>query len=183
MDIVEYRPAFKQAAEGICLATASEQARTDPAHGAFTKLMYCDGYVDHGVCYLLMADEQTPVGYVACAPSFTEWEAWMQPYFDRIRTISDTYGVRVEREASMYRSFASDYPAHLHIDILSEYTGGGNGTRLMSALLDRLRADGVPGVMLGVSLSNEGAIRFYRRNGFERIGGDELTMIMGKRLI
>ena len=183
MDIIESRPEFKQAVEEICLETASELARTDPVHGVFTKLMYCDGYVDHGACYLLMADEQTPVGYVACAPSFTKWEAWMRPYFDQIRALSDVYGERVEREVAMYRSFANRYPAHLHIDILPGHTGSGNGTRLMSTLLDRLRIDGVPGVMLGVSNSNEGAIRFYRRNGFEQIGGDELTMIMGKQLI
>ena len=183
MDIIECRPEFKQAVEGICLATASERARTDPMHGAFTKLMYCDGYVDHGVCYLLMADEQTPVGYVECAPSFTEWETWMQPYFDQIRVLSAAYGNRVERETAMYRSFAEDYPAHLHIDILPGHTGSGNGTRLMTTLLDRLRTDRVPGVMLGVSSSNEGAIRFYQRNGFERIGGDETTVIMGRSLV
>ena len=183
MEIIECRREFKTAVEGICLATGSEHARTDAVHGAFAKLMYCDGYVAHGICYLLMVDGETPVGYIACAPRFDEWERWMGPYIERIRAMSDAYGERAGREVDMYRAYAREYPAHLHIDILAEYTGGGNGTRLMTRLTDRLRADGVPGVMLGVSASNEGAIRFYRRNGFERIDGDGQGMTMGRRLV
>lgn len=182
MEIIACRPEFKGAVEEICLATGSEHARTDAVHGTFAKLMYCDAYVDHGICYLLMADEQTPVGYVACAPSFQDWLVWGAPYFDQIRSLSEAYGKRLEGEIEMYRAFAEQYPAHLHIDILPEYTGGGNGSRLLETLMARLRSEHVSGVMLGVSLSKEGAIRFYRRNGFERIDGDEMGLTMGKRL-
>ena len=182
MDIIECKPEFKRTVEDICLATGSEHARTDAAHGSFAKLMYCDGYIDRGICYLLTTDGRTPVGYVACAPSFTEWESWFQPYLEQICSLSDAYGKRAENEIAMYRAYAEKYPAHLHINILPGYTGGGNGTRLMGRLMERLRSDGVPGVMLGVSASNGGAIRFYRRNGFDRIGGDERTLIMGRQL-
>ena len=38
----------------VCLAQASERARTDEAHGRFTLLMYCDAYLERGVAYMLL---------------------------------------------------------------------------------------------------------------------------------
>ena len=67
MYIKEYMPEYREAMEKVCLATASEKARTDKKHGQFSLLMYCDEYLDRELAYMLMNDEDTPVGYILCA--------------------------------------------------------------------------------------------------------------------
>jgi len=74
-----------------------------------------------------------------------------------------------------------DYPAHLHVDLLPEAQGGGNGRRLLAALFDALRADGVSGVHLGVAEDNVAAIGFYEHLGFTRLAVDS-GLVLGLRL-
>ena len=63
--------------------------------------------------------------------------------------------------------FVKKYPAHLHINVLNVCQGQGTGTKLMDALKDELRSKGVKGLMLSCAADNDGAIRFYKRNGFK----------------
>ncbi|WPF82246.1 GNAT family N-acetyltransferase [Sanguibacter sp. 4.1] len=72
------------------------------------------------------------------------------------------------------------FPAHLHIDLLPEAQGGGNGRRLMTRFLDALRTRGVPGVHLGVGSGNPGARAFYLATGFTeaRVQDWGSTMVM-----
>lgn len=75
-----------------------------------------------------------------------------------------------------------DYPAHLHIDLLPEAQGGGNGRRLLDTLLDALRTRRVRGVHLGVGSGNATAIGFYRHLGFEELSDEGSFLRMGMRL-
>ncbi len=61
-------------------------------------------------------------------------------------------------------------PAHLHINLLPEAQGGGNGRKLMRAALEQLRADGVSGIHLEVNRENLRAVGFYEVMGFGRVG-------------
>ncbi len=61
------------------------------------------------------------------------------------------------------------FPAHLHVDILDEGQGGGNGRRLMDTLFSALRELGVEGVHLQVSPENTNAIGFYEHIGFRHL--------------
>ncbi|MFC8732100.1 GNAT family N-acetyltransferase [Luteimicrobium sp. NPDC057192] len=61
------------------------------------------------------------------------------------------------------------YPAHLHIDVLPDAQGGGNGRRLIETLTDALRAAGARGVHLGVAADNVKAQGFYEHLGFRRV--------------
>jgi len=74
------------------------------------------------------------------------------------------------------------YPSHLHIDLLPEAQGGGWGRRLMRGLEELLRADGSPGVHLGVSNRNQRALGFYRHLGYEELAADGFGHTMGLRL-
>lgn len=65
------------------------------------------------------------------------------------------------------------FPAHLHIDLLPVAQGQGRGAQLMTAFLNRLRELNVRGVHLGVGKSNQRAIRFYHRMGFQIVDEDE----------
>jgi len=75
-----------------------------------------------------------------------------------------------------------EHPSHLHIDLLPEVQGGGWGRRLMERLHDALRAEGSPGVHLGVSTRNRRAIGFYHHLGYVELGADDFTRRLGLRL-
>jgi ribosomal protein S18 acetylase RimI-like enzyme len=61
----------------------------------------------------------------------------------------------------------ADHPAHLHIDLLPGHQRRGHGRALMAAFLGALRAQGVPGVHLGMLTANTPARAFYDRLGFQ----------------
>lgn len=75
-----------------------------------------------------------------------------------------------------------NHPSHLHIDLLPQAQGGGNGRRMVGRLLAALTAAGSPGVHLNVSHTNTSAIGFYRHLGFAELGADSHGLFMGRRL-
>ena len=78
-------------------------------------------------------------------------------------------------------TIARDYPAHLHINILSPGQGQGLGKALITRFCDRLREQNVSGLHFGVSARNTRAIGFYQHMGFEQLGKDEGGVILGTR--
>jgi GNAT superfamily N-acetyltransferase len=58
------------------------------------------------------------------------------------------------------------WPAHLHINVAAEARGAGAGSALMRQWLDNLADAGVPGCYLQTLVENDGAMRFFQRNGF-----------------
>ena len=181
MEIIQYEPHMKEDIRGICLATGSEKGRTDPVHGAFAKLFYCDPYIDNETA-LILVDEGKPVGYILCAEDYDAYEKHMAPYIEEIEKLGRDYPERVRLQLECYKSFKDRYPAHMHIDILEDYTGGGNGSKLLQKLIDKLKEDHVKGLMLGVSKDNKRACAFYRKNGFEVIEEDESGALLGMDL-
>ena len=69
--------------------------------------------------------------------------------------------------------YVQRYPAHLHINLLSEAQGRGLGRDMIRTLLDALRRDGIKGLHLGASAENDGACAFYRKMGFGEVPGKE----------
>lgn len=67
-----------------------------------------------------------------------------------------------------YPNLVKQYPAHLHIDILSTYQKQGWGQRLIAALFQKLLSDGIVGIFLGMAWDNVGAGKFYQALGFEK---------------
>lgn len=59
------------------------------------------------------------------------------------------------------------YPAHLHINIEKGYRRRGAGAALMIRYFDYLQKQGVPGVHLGTTSLNKGALPFYEKLGFK----------------
>lgn len=76
----------------------------------------------------------------------------------------------------------TEYPAHLHIDLLPSAQGSGNGRRMIEHLIDRLVTAGATGVHLGVGSDNERAIGFYRRLGMRPLQQKPGALFMGMRL-
>jgi ribosomal protein S18 acetylase RimI-like enzyme len=75
-----------------------------------------------------------------------------------------------------------EHPSHLHIDLLPELQGQGWGRRLMTAMEERLAADGSPGVHLGVSDQNQRALGFYLHIGYQELSADPFSHTLGRRL-
>lgn len=177
MDVVPYTPAHADELRDVCIATASERARTSPTHRAFTLAMYCDPYLEHGVAYMLADEAGVAHGYVLACEDWGRWATDTVAYREKIEALGSEYAARYADEAGFYEMVSDRYPAHLHIDIEEPYTGSGNGRRLMEALLARLRADGVRGVVFGVAASSTRAVGFYQHMGFELLSpfgeGDE----------
>lgn len=74
------------------------------------------------------------------------------------------------------------HPAHFHIDLLDTAQGSGFGRKLLTRLLDEFRANGVHKVHLGVGSSNQGAIAFYEKMGFQVVETKEWGYLMGADL-
>lgn len=60
------------------------------------------------------------------------------------------------------------YPAHLHIDLFSNFRRFGLGHKLIDAYLDYLRDLKIPGVHLGTSSFHTEALPFYEKLGFHQ---------------
>ena len=73
--IREYTSEYRKQMEDICLATASEKARTDILHGIFTLKMYCDLYLDHGEVLMLVDEKNQAAGYVMAAPDIRSFRS------------------------------------------------------------------------------------------------------------
>lgn len=134
-----------------------------------------------------------PAGYLVAAPdtdAFDEWFAhtWWPSVASRYPRSSRPMSVQERLIESGYTRgpgrdpLAAEYPAHLHIDLLPKAQGHGLGRRLIDGLADALRASGVPGVHLGASKENAGAIAFYHRLGFTPLPSPDGSQLFGKRL-
>ena len=132
--------------------------------------------------YVLLDEERIPRGYILCAEDAMVWAENMTPYIEEIKALGPPYDRRADDTIQEYQLAYEEYPAHLHIDILEEYTGNHHGSMLMETLLARLKKDHVRGVCLGASKSNVRAIGFYRHFGFQVLAEDEYGCFFGLKL-
>jgi len=78
---------------------------------------------------------------------------------------------------------ATDFPAHLHIDLLPDQQGKGAGRSLIDAAVDLLAQRGATGVHLVADAANEGASAFYPRVGFQILSRTDAGVVFGRRLL
>lgn len=181
MHVIPYQPEYRKAIRAIHIATASDAARSDPKHHDFSLWMYCDEYLDHETVFLLMDQNEIPRGYILCAENFEIWKENMVPYAQKIKNLGHQYDKMVDGALKQYSFLSKEYPAHLHIDILEDYTGQGHGTMLMNALIMQLKKDHVKGLCLGVDPNNTRAVKFYHHCGFAPIEAQEFGMTLGMK--
>ncbi|KQM17662.1 hypothetical protein ASF83_00600 [Plantibacter sp. Leaf171] len=188
-EIRAYRPTDRSAVATICTRTGDSGADAT-GHFSTDELLpdvYALPYVDHEPELALLVDAGAgPIGYIlgtADTVAFDRWfvERWWPTVVGKYETAASS-GAASEQERGIVRSateriglapeLLAQYPAHLHIDLLPETQGMGLGRRLIDAFCGLLAERGVPGVHLGVGVSNTGAQRFYERTGFTRVDGD-----------
>ena len=152
-----------------------------------------------GICFTAEY-QRRPQGYILAAPDtdvFKKWmeEQWLPPLRKRYQLPYPSTLIRSEREKQIIELFhntqfpvnaydqpwLAQYPAHLHIDLLPSLQGKGTGRALINNLFAELESQGVPGIHLGVSASNTGAIAFYKKIGFSVLKEHDWGLTMGKR--
>lgn len=173
------------ALEQICLDTAAPSLTKDEAARENTLFLYSRWYTRCAQthCFAVTDKTDTPVGYILCAP---DYHAYKQSFHENECKQIRKYGLLRYLYAyfspNVQKKYASVYPAHLHIDILPAFQNQGVGTKLIGTLKSHLKDLGIAGVFLSVGKQNSGAIRFYKRNGFQVldiIGG---AVLMGCKL-
>lgn len=169
--------------EYICRMTAGPKSQSDEKIGKIIATTYSTYYA-RAECNtsFVLDDEGKAVGYILCAPDFKRFiKGYRRNEVKRLFKINFKKGLEAWLIPLGYLPFRKKYPAHLHIDLLKGYRGGGNGTRMIETLIAKLKDMGIPGVMLIVDTENTDAQRFYERNGFHKIIAVFSGTVMGIR--
>lgn len=139
--------------------------------------VYVGPYFAHALAYAtILADEQGIAGYLLATPdtvTFAQWaaESWWPALAERYGETAAHPVLQEFVSAFTQPPFASpavatEYPAHLHIDLLPRARGRGWGRKLLTGLFQRLAQEHVPGIHLVVARENISAVQFYDRLGF-----------------
>ncbi len=188
-----YRPTDRDAVSEICIRTADAGGDASGFYLSDRLVgdVYAVPYVDYAPELATMVtdgegDDAPVVGYlvaVADTADFVQWyrENWL-PGFTQRYPVGEPAGApqRSEAELSvieaglaperMLIAELTEYPAHLHINLLPVAQGQGLGRTLISRLRAQLTERGVVGLHLGYAARNESAGAFYERLGFHALG-------------
>lgn len=144
-------------------------------------------YLHSPAAFAFVWDEGAgPVGYVlgtADTRSFQRWfvDQWWPGLAARgQRTARDAWLLSAAADPKrMLIDGVDEYPAHLHIDLMSGAQGRGIGRQLIEAACTHLAERSVPGVYATAAVGNAGALAFYPRVGFVRHQdhGDAVTFV------
>ena len=184
MKVIRYDKKYREQIQRVCLVTGPDDAPTDKRVGDYILNNYCNYYIEREPenCFALIDDGDNAVGYILCAENYRRYKAGYKHYYRTVRQNAGKEIMEVRAEQLFLRLYSRKYPAHLHIDMLDEFTGKGSGTLLMNTLLSHLREKGVGGIMLIVGSGNTGAVRFYRRSGFKTLISGFGGTVMGLKL-
>lgn len=179
------RPQDVPAMEEICIKTAPQNQCDTEKRRKNILYLYNRYYTRAELenCFVAANEQDRAVGYILCAGDYTAYKkGFFHNEFKQIAKLGFFKAVAARGEVLFLKPFARRYPAHLHIDILPEYQGNGVGTRLMQALICRLKEKQTGGVMLCVAASNTGAVSFYRKQGFTEIKKLPGSIVFGMAL-
>lgn len=184
----------------ICLKTGHE--------GKDASLLFNDPYLlgnyyvapyiiyPKSICFVAEY-ENCPKGYIVSVPDTAIYRQWLEDYwlppirkqFPKERRLKYT-----EKEGKIINlihkqqypmdlsnfPWLSDYPAHLHIDLLPIIQKKGIGRILIERVIKNLKNQNISGIYLNVDLSNTGAICFYQKMGFTILNEQDWGFTMGK---
>jgi ribosomal protein S18 acetylase RimI-like enzyme len=182
--IRRYREGDHRALYGICVRTAEggEDARGKYLSDDLMPDLFAGPYVFLEPDFAAVLDDgHRAVGYVVGTPDTAAFvlayrERWIPHLAGRYPVPPDPPDPPVSPDDQLLALHygpermlwpgLSEYPAHLHIDLLPAFQGAGYGTRLMKAFFDAAARAGAAGVHVVVVASNARALGFYRHLGF-----------------
>lgn len=179
----------------VCLRTgdAGEDAGAIYSDPRLLGDIYVGPYVvlDSGLGFTAV-DEEGPGGYGLAAPDTRQFEQeaeqrWWPALRERyalpgsIPTPDDELVTLIHDPPQGSEEVVSEYPAHLHIDLLPRFRGIGLGRKMMDRLIYAVAGAGAQGVHLAVDRRNQRAVGFYQHLGFRRLVDVDDALVMGLR--
>ncbi len=192
--IRSYKSADTSAAYEICLKTGN--SGQDATHLFSDPLVLGHIYVGPYMEFepqsvFILEDDQGPCGYIMGVLDSQTYYQWMHSeWLPKIRVDykkptgdPDTWNETEKITNLLFQPESQrlfpDFPAHLHIDLLSRAQGKGQGKLMMDRFIDYLRYNKIPGVHLELSSKNDRAFNFYRKYGMQELDRDNESIIMG----
>ena len=192
-----FRPGDEPELASICLQTA------DSGRDATGLLdddeiwghLFVLPYVEHEpeLAWVVEMADGRVAGYVVATADTDAFEAWFrESWWPRFTqrwpepaeqlTAQDRLLRHAYSRGTQPSSYAREYPAHLHIDLLPELQRRGLGRALIERLSAALRDADVRGLHLVPLADNPGAISFYKRLGFTELAREANIIYFGMRL-
>lgn len=165
----KYQPKDKENVRKILVETSRLPAETE-TDVKLLQVLYNDYYIECEPerCFVAVDENDEAYGYIICAADYkTFLKRFMKFYMPDLKELGMKYYIQGLMDIMGHALYAKKYPAHLHINVLPGSQSKGTGTELMNALKAELKQSGINGLMLSCAADNDGAIRFYKRNGFE----------------
>ncbi|MCI1209696.1 MAG: GNAT family N-acetyltransferase [Treponema sp.] len=155
-------------------------------------------FFDSDCCYVLVNKKGIPSGYIVGTRDSSAFRTWMDSDWlpmlsaeSALQTDDSVYekslkkmilGFSGQLLTPLQKKLQTDFPAHLHIDIIPELQGKGFGKKLVGIFVQNLKNLSVSGVHLGVDSANTAAIKFYEAIGFMNLGYTTDCLYMGMKL-
>ncbi len=183
MTIRKYRNEDFEATKYICIHDMIGKYCDDLIN--YVETMFCRYYIEKEPenCFVAVDENDKPIGYIYGA---SDYEKYQNNFSEYIKAVAEIKSREYLKDALIemfdHAIYKEDYPAHLHIDILPDYQSKGIGTKLIDAFCNNLKEQNIKGVMLIVGTENEGARRFYERNGFTLLQEVPTGAAYGKKL-
>lgn len=180
--IRNYHPKDAEYLKRICIETASDVFRGKKITENALVDVYCRYYIEQEPesCFVVTDQSDEAKGYILCVKDYDRYkEIFKEKYLNTWNLATLIMGNFAMKSI---KDYVKEYPAHLHIDLLPECQGQGYGRKLIEVLVAHLKERGINGLMLHVSMKNEGAITFYKRCGFKALYADKHDMLMGMKL-
>lgn len=142
-------------------------------------------------CCFVVTVDNIPKGYILGTTDTKGFTQWLNTRW--LPSVRKLYSFEEGSELHSFEQFAdkclsedtpldpdlTDYPAHLHIDLLPELQGKGMGRKMMETFFKRCREKGADKLHLGVSKRNPAAIAFYQRLGMYAVKETEGAYMLG----
>jgi len=194
-EIRKYHPTDLTALYKICLLTGNS--------GKDASALFLDSYLlghfyaapyvffEPKICFVV-TNNNKPCGYIIGTKNSKnfyhkcekEWFPILRkryPLSDENVELWDARIIRRIHEGHKVKAELLKFPAHLHIDLLPETQGQGIGRKIMDVFINKLKELNVPAVHLEVGKANPGAIKFYKKLGFEKIKEYEYSIAFGMK--
>ena len=184
MTVRAYKATDKDDVRFVCLN--SEGPCKSSARGInFALAVYCDYYIENEPenCFVAVDENDKAIGYIICAENFDTFkDRFTNKYYSKIKKWEYRRRRSALRSIIPHEKYKEEYPAHLHIDVLTEYQRMGLGHKMTDALLEHLKKKGVKGIMLTTWIKNEKGRGFYDKYGFTLLEEMKNCAVYGLKL-
>ena len=192
--IRSYKSADTSAAYEICLKTGN--SGQDATHLFSDPLVLGHIYVGPYMEFepqsvFILEDDQGPCGYIMGVLDSQKYYQWMHSeWLSKIRvdykkptgdpdTWNETEKITNLLFHPVSQRLLPAFPSHLHIDLLLQAQGKGQGKLMMDRFIDYLRYNKISGVHLELSSKNDRAFNFYRKYGMQELDRNNESIFMG----